>query len=83
MKKIILLLVLFMVSCTTDEVIQTPTKNEPTCYQILSRGYDNKGDFIIIKISNFNNRRYKVENYQDWLNKTKLCEPITLTQEHL
>jgi hypothetical protein len=83
MKKIILLLVLFMVSCTTDEVIQIPTKNEPTCYPILGRGYDERGHFIIVKISNFNNKRYQVTNYQEWLNKYEICEPITLTQEHL
>jgi hypothetical protein len=83
MKKIILLLVLFMVSCTTDEVIQTPTNNEPTCYPILSRGYDERGHFIIVKTSNFNNKRYQVTNYQDWLNRFIICEPITLTHQQL
>jgi hypothetical protein len=83
MKKIILLLFLFTVSCTTDEDMQTPQQADPTCYSILGRGYDERGHFIIVKISNFNNKRYQVTNYQEWLNRYEICEPITLTQEHL
>lgn len=82
MKKIFVLFIIILNSCSTDEVAQTP-QAEPICYQILARGYDERGHYIIIKISNFNNKRYQVTNYQDWLNKIKLCEPITLTQQPL
>jgi hypothetical protein len=83
MKRIFILFIIILNSCSTDEVAQTTPQAEPTCYQILARGYDERGHYIIVKISNFNNKRYQVTNYQDWLNKFKICEPITLTQQQL
>jgi hypothetical protein len=83
MKKLFILFIIILNSCTANEDMQTPPQAEPTCYPILGRGYDERGHFIIVKISNFNNKRYQVTNYQDWLNKFKICEPITLTQQQL
>jgi len=83
MKKLFILFIIILNSCTSNEDAQTPQQAEPTCYSILGRGYDERGHFIIVKISNFNNKRYQVENYQDWLNRFKICEPITLTQQQL
>jgi hypothetical protein len=83
MKKLFILFIIILNSCTSDEVAQTTPQDEPTCYSILGRGYDERGHFIIVKISNFNNKRYQVTNYQDWLNRFKICEPITLTQQQL
>jgi hypothetical protein len=83
MKKLFILFIIILNSCTANEDMQTPQQAELTCYPILGRGYDERGHFIIVKISNFNNKRYQVENYQDWLNRFKICEPITLTQQQL
>lgn len=81
MKKILFILTFVLFSCSTDKLDNE--QQQETCYNIIARGYDNRGDFIIIKYSNYNNRRYKVANYLDWINTNKLCEPITLTQEPL
>jgi hypothetical protein len=83
MKRIFILFIIILNSCTANEVEQLPPVVDETCYQIIARGYDERGHYIIIKISNFNNKRYQVTNYQDWLNRQKLCEPITLTPQHL
>jgi hypothetical protein len=83
MKKLFILFIIILNSCTANEDAHTPQQAEPTCYSILVRGYDERGHFIIVKISNFNNKRYQVTNYQEWLNRYKICEPITLTQQQL
>ena len=83
MKKLFILFIIIVNSCTANEDAQTLPQADSTCYPILGRGYDERGHFIIVKISNFNNKRYQVTNYQDWLNRFKICEPITLTQQQL
>lgn len=81
MKKILFILVCVLISCSTDK--SDNEQQQQKCYNIIAKGYDNRGDFIIIKYSDYNNKRYKVANYLDWININKLCEPITLTQEPL
>lgn len=81
MKKILLLLVLFMVSCSSDE--QPTVEPEQTCYRIIARGFDGRGDYIIVKYGNYDNKRFAVSNYMDYLNQTEICEPINLTEQQL
>lgn len=80
MKKLLIVLALGLFSCSSDSEEQQQAE---TCYNIITRGTDERGDFIIINYSNFVQKRYAVTNYQEWLNKTQLCEPITLTQQPL
>lgn len=79
MKKLFLILAITLVSCTTDKVENNPQNN---CYDIIARGYDNRGNYIIIKY-NSENKRYMVGNYLDWINQTQICEPINLTEQPL
>lgn len=81
MKKLILLLAIFFISCSTDEIEQSQQAQE--CYQILSRGYDKRGNYIIIKYESFNNKRYQVDNYQDYIGKNKICDLSNLTEQPL
>lgn len=83
MKKILILFIIILNSCSNDEVTKFPQTVEETCYTIIARGYDERGNYIIIKISDFNNKRYQVQNYQNWSKTIKLCEPITLIQQPL
>jgi hypothetical protein len=81
MKRLFLILAFVVVSCSSDNSDTTePTQN---CYPIIAKGYDNRGDYIIIKCGDFVNKRYAVDNYIDYLDKTTLCEPITLRQQEL
>jgi len=82
MKKLFLILALFVLSCSNDNE-QPQEQQQETCYQIISRGYDARGNFIIVKISNYNNKRYSVSNYQNYINQSKICEPINLTEQPL
>jgi len=81
MKKILLLIAILCLSCSSDDA--PIIESEPTCYKILSRGSDNRGDFIIIKYQNYTNRRYEVNNYLDYVGRTQVCEPINLMQQEL
>jgi len=81
MKKIFILLAFVLFSCSSEE---QPALEVPlTCYNILARGTDQQGDFIIIKYSNYTQKKYSVSNYLDYLNLTKICEPINLTEQAL
>jgi len=81
MKNIFILLTFVFFSCSSEE---QPASEVPlTCYNILARGTDQQGDFIIIKYSNYTQKKYSVSNYLDYLNLTKICEPINLTQIEL
>jgi len=81
MKKLFILFIFILNSCSSENT--DAPKPESKCYDILSRGYDNRGNYIIIKYSDFNNKRYSVSNYLDYLNTTQICEPINLTQQPL
>jgi len=81
MKKIFILLAFVLFSCSSEE--QPAAEVSLTCYNILARGTDQEGDFIIIKYSNYTQKKYSVSNYLDYLNVTKICEPIKLTQIEL
>jgi len=81
MKKLLLILAVVLVSCSAEDTTQT--EQEQTCYTIVLRGYDNRGDYIIIKYANFINKRYSVGNYLDYMNTDKICEPINLTEQQL
>jgi hypothetical protein len=78
MKKLLIVLAFGLFSCSSSDD-STPAQ-EAKCYTILARGTSPDGDFIIIKYENFVQKKYAVANYLDWLNQTKLCEPITLTE---
>lgn len=82
MKKLSITLFAFILfSCSTNEDKQiTP---EQTCYNIIARGYDSRGNYIIINYSEFVQKRYKVNNYQDYIGQSQLCDPITLTEQPL
>ena len=81
MKKLLIVLALTLFSCSSDsEAIQEP---DTTCYSIIARGVDERGNYIIINVSDFNQRRYLVPNYLDYIGQSQLCEPITLTQQPL
>jgi hypothetical protein len=82
MKKLLIVLAFGLFSCSSDSTESTPVQEE-TCYNIIARGYDERGNYIIINYANFVQRRYAVSDYQQWLNQTQLCEPITLTQQQL
>ena len=81
MKKLLIVLAFGLFSCSSDSTESTPP--EATCYNIIARGYDERGDFIIINYASFVHKRYAVTNYLDYLNQTQLCEPITLIQQPL
>jgi len=83
MKKLLLLTLLFLTLPSCSNTDYNETIPQGTCYPILTRGYDERGNFIIVKISNYNNRRYKVDDYQTYLGINEICEPINLTQETL
>lgn len=80
MKKLLLVLALVICSCSTDDATQN---NDRNCYPIIGRGFDNRGDFIIIKYNETTNKRYSVNNYLDYLNQTQICEPINLQEQTL
>ena len=81
MKNIFILLTFVFFSCSSEE---QPTPEAPkTCYNILARGTHQQGDFIIIKYSNYTQKKYSVSNYLDYLNTPTICEPINLTQIEL
>ncbi len=82
MKKLLIVLVFGLFSCSADKSEETPPQPK-SCYNILTRGYDDRGDYIIIKYANFVQKRYSVTNYQDYIGQSQLCEPITLTEQNL
>jgi hypothetical protein len=77
MKKLLIVLAFGFFSCSSSD---DSTPQPETCYNIIARGTTPNGDFIIIKYSNYVQKKYAVTNFLDYLNKTQLCEPITLTQ---
>lgn len=81
MKKLFILFILILNSCSSD----TAEQNQPdaTCYPIIARGSDLRGDYIIINYSNYNQKRYLVDDYMQYINQSKLCEPITLIEQPL
>ncbi len=81
MKKIFILFILILNSCSSDSAEQT--QPDLTCYNIIARGYDNRGNYIIIKYANFVNKRYLVDDYLNYINQTKICEPINLIEQEL
>lgn len=81
MKKLLLILALVFISCSADET--TETQSEQTCYTIIARGVDGRGNYIIVKYADFVNKRYEVSNYQDYLNQSKICTPINLNEQPL
>jgi len=81
MKNIFILLTFVLFSCSSEE--QAISEVPKTCYNILARGTDQQGDFIIIKYSNYTQKKYSVSNYLDYLNTPTICEPINLTQIEL
>jgi hypothetical protein len=80
MKRLFLILLFALFSCSSDEITE-PQQNE--CFTILSRGIDARGDFIIVKFSDFNNKRYKVNNYQDYININQICDFTNLIEQPL
>jgi hypothetical protein len=80
MKKMFLILLFALFSCSSDEITE-PQQAE--CYTILSRGVDSRGDFIIVKFSDFNNKRYKVNNYQEYININQICDFTNLIEQPL
>lgn len=80
MKRLFLILLFALFSCSSDDIEQ-PQQEE--CYTILSRGVDARGNFIIVKISNYNNKRYKVDDYQDYIGVNKICYLTNLIEEQL
>lgn len=83
MKKLILLLAIFFISCSPDEIKQEQYQYQHTCYKILSRGDDDRGNFIIIKYQEFNNKRYQVDNYKDYIGKNEICDLSNLIEQPL
>lgn len=81
MKKLILFIAILFISCSTDEIKEEVQIVNPTCYPIVSRGFDNRGNFIIVKFGNFNNKRYKVDNYQDYINVNQICDLTNLIEQ--
>ena len=80
MRKLFILFILILNSCSSDTAEQ---EKPATCYDIISRGHDSRGDYIIINVSNFVQKRYSVSNYLDYLNQNTICEPINLTEQEL
>lgn len=80
MKRVFLILLFALFSCSSDEITE-PQQND--CYTILSRGVDARGNFIIVKISDYNNKRYKVDDYQDYIGVNKICDLTNLIEEQL
>jgi len=81
MKKLFIILALTLFSCSSDETTEQVQENK--CYQIISKGFDSRGDFIIINYSSFEQKRYQVGDYLEYLNQSTICEPINLTQQAL
>lgn len=81
MKKLFILFIFILNSCSTEKT-EEPTP-QTTCYNIIARGIDNRGNYIIIKYADYQNKRYSVSNYQDYINQSQLCEPINLTEQPL
>jgi|LakMenEpi03Aug12_release.lakeMendotaPanAssembly.Ray.scaffolds.fasta_scaffold571242_2 hypothetical protein len=81
MKKLLILLLFTLLGCSGQDTEQT--QPDATCYDIIAKGYDERGNYIIINYANFNQKRYKVEDYYNYINQSQLCEPITLTQQPL
>ena len=81
MKKLFIILALTVISCSTDKPTDATSQNN--CYQIIAKGIDNRGDYIIIKYTTNTQRRYKVDNYLNYLQQSTICEPINLTQQPL
>lgn len=82
MKKLIFLFtLLFAFGCSPDE--EKKVVQHQTCYNIIARGYDERGDYIIIKYESFNNKRYSVTNYQDYIGKTQICDLSNLIEQPL
>jgi hypothetical protein len=81
MKKLFIVLAYTLFSCSSDS--NTQPIPEATCYNIIAKGYDERGNYIIINYANFSQKRYQVADYLDYLNQSQLCEPITLTQQAL
>lgn len=82
MKRLILILVFALFSCSTDDVQDEPQVNQ-TCYQIMSRGYDARGNYIIIRFEANVNKRYKVEDYRDYLGQQQICDLTNLIEQPL
>ncbi len=82
MKKLLIISSFILFGCSTDKS-ETKQPQQQTCYHIISKGIDARGNYIIINYSNFAQKRYLVDDYTDYLNQTELCEPITLTQQPL
>jgi hypothetical protein len=80
MKKIFLILLFTLFSCSSDEITNT---QQAECYTILGRGIDARGDFIIVKFSDFNKKRYKVNNYQEYININQICDFTNLIEQPL
>ena len=80
MKRIILILLFTFISCSSDETIE-PQQLE--CYSILSRGYDERGDFIIVKFSDFNTKRYQVNDYTNYIGQNQICDFTNLIEQPL
>ena len=82
MKKLLLLLAICLfIGCSSDDSEPTPPQTE--CFQILTRGYDERGHFIIIKYEDFNNKRYQVADYQDYIGVNQICDLSNLTEQPL
>ena len=80
MKRIILILLFTFIGCSSDETIE-PQQVE--CYSILSRGVDARGDFIIVKFSDFNNKRYQVNDYTNYIGQNQICDFTNLIEQPL
>lgn len=80
MKKLLFILAVVLIGCSAED---KQPETQSTCYKIVARGFDERGDYIIVKYGNYNNKRYKVNNYLDYLNQTEICEPINLTEQTL
>jgi hypothetical protein len=81
MKNLFIVLALGLFSCSSDG--SGETQPDATCYDIIARGEDLRGDYIIIKYGNFNNKRYSVADFMEYLDQQKLCEPINLIEQPL
>ena len=83
MKKIFILFIIILNSCTTNDVEQLPPIVDETCYPIIARGYDERGNFIIIKYQSNTNKRYKVTDFRDYLGQNQICDLSNLIEQPL
>lgn len=81
MKHLFIILSLALFSCSSDDTQKE--QPQPTCYKIISRGLDSRGNYIIINYSSYGQKRYEVNNYLDYLGQNEICEPINLTEQAL